>query len=553
MDENSLLIEFQNLLKLSSETEWVEFKEAKTNYDFHKLGTYFSALGNEANLRGKASAWLVFGVEDKKLEIVGSNFRNKPGALDSLKREVAEFTNGMTFQEIHELYIDKKRIVLFQIPPAPKGIPISWKGHYYGRNHESLTALSTDKYEKIRAQSTLSDWSAEIIPDASLNDLDPTAISKARIEFSNKYPRLKIEMDTWDGFTFLNKAKITIKSQITRAAILLLGKSESEYLLSPAVGKISWILRDKDGIEQDYEHFGPPLILNTENAFSKVRNLKYRYIADNSLFPIEINQYDPYVIREALHNCIAHQDYQLAGRINLVETPDQLIFTNLGSFLPQSIKAAIHHDAPQEFYRNRFLAEAMVNLNMIDTIGSGIKKMFITQKNRFFPMPDYNLNSPDKVEVRIAGKILDENYTRLLINHTDLDLDTVMLLDKVQKREKLSNGEAKQLRAKKLVEGRQPNLHLSAQIAEITGDKTTYIKNRAFDKEYYKTIILSFIQQYGSANRKEIDDLLMDKLSDMLNEEQRRKKINNILYEMSKKDQSIINKGSAKNSKWCLT
>lgn len=351
----------------------------------------------------------------------------------------------------------------------------------------------------------------------------------------------------------MNKAKITIKNKITHAAILLLGKPESEHLLSPSVAKISWILKDKDNIEQDYEHFGPPFLLNTEMAFSKVRNLKYRYIADHSLFPIEINQYDSYVIREALHNCIAHQDYRLAGRINLVETPDHLLFTNLGRFLPQSIKAVLQHDAPQEFYRNRFLAEAMVNLNMIDTIGSGIKKMFITQKNRFFPMPDYNLSQSNKVEVRISGKVLDENYTRLLINRTDLDLDTVMLLDRVQKREKLSNEEVKQLRAKKLIEGRQPNLHLSAQIAEITGDKTAYIKNRAFNKDYYKSVVLSFLSQYKSATRKEIDELLMDKFSDMLNEEQRRKKINNLLYEMSKKDQTIINQGSTKHSKWVLT
>lgn len=254
-----------------------------------------------------------------------------------------------------------------------------------------------------------------------------------------------------------------------------------------------------------------------------------------------------------MHNCIAHQDYRLAGRINLVETPDHLIFTNLGHFLPQSIKAVLQHDAPQEFYRNRFLAEAMVNLNMIDTIGSGIKKMFITQKNRFFPMPDYNLSQSNKVEVRISGKVLDENYTRLLINRTDLDLDTVMLLDQVQKREKLSNEEVKQLRAKKLIEGRQPNLHLSAQIAEITGDRTAYIKNRAFNKDYYKSFVLSFLAQYKSATRKEIDELLMDKFSDMLNEEQKRKKVDNLLYEMSKKDQSITHLGTNRNSKWSLT
>ena len=54
------------LCGLEAENEIVEFKEAKSNYDFTKLGKYFSALSNEANLKGKPFGWLVFGIEDKK-------------------------------------------------------------------------------------------------------------------------------------------------------------------------------------------------------------------------------------------------------------------------------------------------------------------------------------------------------------------------------------------------------------------------------------------------------------------------------------------------------
>lgn len=316
---------------------------------------------------------------------------------------------------------------------------------------------------------------------------------------------------------------------------------------------MSWILKDENNLEKDYEHFGPPFLLNTDNLFSKIRNLKYRYMQDQSLFPIEVNQYDSYVIREALHNCIAHQDYELQGRINVVENPDELIFTNVGSFIPKTVEKVIKQDAPQEYYRNRWLAEAMVNLNMIDTIGSGIKKMFILQRKRYFPLPDYDLSEPNKVKVRIIGKILDENYTKMLISNTDLDLDLVISLDKVQKRQTINQDEAKRLRAHKLVEGRYPNLYVAAKIAAITGDKSTYIKNRAFDNEHYKKLIISFIKQYGSASRQEIDILLLDKLSDALNEKQKKKKITNLLYEMHKKDNTIVNKGSYKQPKWVLS
>ena len=120
---------------------------------------------------------------------------------------------------------------------------------------------------------------------------------------------MKDEIPTWDDITFLNKAKITINGQLTRAAILLLGNPESDTFINPASSKITWILRDRDKIEKDYEHFFCPLLLEVENVYAKIRNLKYRYLKSGTLFPDEVDQFEPYIIREALNNCIAHLDY----------------------------------------------------------------------------------------------------------------------------------------------------------------------------------------------------------------------------------------------------
>ena len=144
-----------------------------------------------------------------------------------------------------------------------------------------------------------------------------------------------------------------------------------------------------------------------------------------------MSQYHPWVIREVLHNAIAHQDCTQAGRINLVGEPESVLVTNLGDFLPGSVEEVIRRDAPPEFYRNRFLAEAMVNLNMIDTIGGGIRRTFTTQWERSFPMPDYDLDEPVQVKARIVGKVIDEKYTRMLMQRTDMDLMDVIALDKV--------------------------------------------------------------------------------------------------------------------------
>lgn len=550
-EAKQLLDDFRDL---PAETEWLEFKEAKSQYDFTKLGKYFSALSNEANLKGKRYGWLIFGIEDKNRNIVGTNYRPNHIELEKLKFEIANKTaNRLTFIEIHQLIFSEGRVLMFQIPAAPPGIPISFDGHYFGREGESLSPLNIQEIEEIRRQAVKYDWSAEVCTEANVNDLEPEAITKARIEFKKKFPKFQEDVDKWDDITFLNKAKITVKGVITRTAIILLGKEEAVRYLTPSVAKISWILKDEHNIERDYEHFGPPFLLNSDVVFSKIRNLKYRYMPDNTLFPIEVNQYDSYVIREALHNCIAHQDYELQGKINVVEKPDELIFTNLGNFIPQTVEAVIEQDAPQEYYRNRFLADAMVNLNMIDTIGSGIKKMFLQQRIRYFPLPDYDLSERDKVKVRILGKVLDENYTKMLINNTDLDLKTVILLDKVQKKGHVSQEGAKKLRNKKLVEGRYPNLYVTAEIAALTNSKSAYIKNRGLDKDFYKKMIVSLIEKYGSASRVEIDELLIEKLSDTLTYEQKRKKIGNILNEMSRKDNIIINTGSSKKPYWVLS
>jgi len=539
------------LRNLTAENEIVEFKEAKSGYDFSKLGKYFSALSNEANLKGVSYAWLVFGVENKKHAIVGSQFRPKRKDLDSLKSEIAnKTTNRITFIEIYELNEPEGRVVMFQIPAAPKGFPISFEGHYYGRDDEELSPLNLEEIERIRAQATTEDWSAATLRDATIADLDEEAIALARKNYKNKFPEKASELDFWDDITFLNKAKITIKGKITRTAIILLGREESEHFINPAEAKVRWLLKDANGNDKDYAIFGCPMILAVDKVYAKIRNLKYRYIKDGTLFPEEVNQYEPYSIREALNNCIAHQDYTKHGRINVVEMDDQLIFTNLGSFIPGSVEKVVKEDAPEEHYRNRFLAAAMFNLKMVDTAGGGIKKIFNFQRERFFPMPDYDL-SDGKVKVTSAGKILEMEYARMLARNNDLTLEEIIMLDKVQKKKVLTDLEEKHLRSKRLIEGRKPNYFIGLKVAEKTGQKATYSKNKAFDKKYYLDLIEKAIREHKSLERSEIDELLWNKLPDWMNDNQKKNKIGNLLSELRIKGK-LENRGTSKNPRWHL-
>ena len=511
--------------------EWKEFQSLKHSFGGNAGDDIISYISAIANMEG---GHLVIGIKDKSGEISGiiefNNYNTK-----NIKLKIVEKCSNINSEK---LYVEElktsdtnKTVWVFHIPKHLPRLIVYAHSKAWQRIEDSLTDLKKERQDAILKEqiNTNEDWSAQIVPTATLDDLDPEAIAKARIEYKEKNPRKANECDTWDTITFLNKAKITLRGQITNTSLLLLGKEESSHLLSPSVAKISWILKDEHNIEKDYEHFGVPFLLNSSEVFNRIRNLTYRYLKNDSLFPIEIKMYDAFVIREALHNCIAHQDYSLQGRITVVEKPDELLFTNLGDFIPQSVERVIEQDAPQEYYRNQFLADAMVNLNMIDTIGSGIRRMFLKQQERFFPMPDFDLSNPTKVAVKIVGRIWDENYTRLLMSKTNLDLKTVVLLDRVQKNLPISDDEIKKLKAFGLIEGRKPNLHLSSTIAKITNDKASYIRKRGIDDEYCKKMILDYLTKFKEGKKDDFEKILLDKLPEILDINQKRDKIKNIL------------------------
>ena len=110
----------------------------------------------------------------------------------------------------------------------------------------------------------------------------------------------------------------------------------------------------------------------------------------------------------------------------------------------------------------------------------------------------------------------------------------------------------KYLRDKGLIEGRKPNLYVSATVAKATGDKAGYTKNRAFDKKYYFDLIEQSIHHHGSMTRQELDELLWKKLPDNLTDNQRKTKINNVINELSNKLKKICNEGSNTKPKWVL-
>lgn len=536
--DNSTYRQLFHSLIQHKESEVVEFKKAENNFDFDDLGRYFSALSNEANLRGLPFAWLVFGYDEKKHEIIGTSYKDGEGALNKLKHDFTNHTtDDQTFREIIPVEVDGKRILMFKIPASPRNIVMKWKGIAYGRDGESLKPLNQSKQDEIRNQTPYRDWSAEIVPNATLDDLDEVAIAKARKMFKKVHSRIPVaEVNAWSDEKFLSKCGLMIDGKLTHAAIILLGKSFSEYLLRPAVVQVTWTLRDKNKDVVDYEHFSVPYILTVDEILAKIHNLTLREMPGGTLFPDTMKQYDDYTIREALHNCIAHSNYQLQQRINFVENPGFLYYSNAGSFIPGSLEEVLSTDEPQKFFRNDCLCQAMVHFNMIDTVSRGIKKMFTEQWQRRFPMPDYEIdNDRQQVAVRIYGTSIDERYTNMLKNNDSLTLWDCISLDAIQKGHRIDETVAQDMIQRGLIEGEAPNYRISLTVAKKTKQLSGYTRVVGLERDKIKHMVLQYIQNAGAdgAKRSDIMDYLGGTLPSRNTQEQNSMFVSNILREMT--------------------
>lgn len=549
-------IDIFNKLWEHAENEIVEFKKAESNFDIDELGRYFSALSNEANLRDHEFAWIVFGVWDKKHEIVGTSFKDGELALNKLKQDMSQHTtDNLIFREIVPISVDGKRVLMFKVPATPRNIVMKWKGIAWGRDGESLKPLNQAKQDAIRQQSPVPDWTAQLVPNATIDDLDDLAIATAKVMFkkvhSSKIPAT--EIDSWSNEEFLCHSNIMRDGQITRAAILLLGKPLSLQKIHPAVAQITWTWQDEEEIVLDYEHFSIPFILTVDKVLSKIRNRTMRELPGGTLFPDTMKQYDEYTIREALHNAIAHQDYTLQQRIVFVEGPSTLYYGNGGSFIPGTVENALDHKGPQLHYRNECLCRGMVNFNMIDTVGRGIKKIYTEQRNRYFPMPDYDIDNEKRtVGVTIYGKMIDEKYTDLLKRESTLTLKECLWLDAVQKHRPITKEAAKYLHGKGLIEGRSPNYTISLSVAKMTKQVGHYTKETGLTKSTIQKLALQLAHNAGEMGFKRMDafEALQHVLPSGSKHDEKLRKIGRLLVKMA--EEGLIMK-SENGKQWHIT
>ncbi len=539
------------------ESEIVEFKEAKGQYPTDKIGRYVSAISNEANLKNQQYGWLIFGVsETKEKHVVGTNYKDAR-SLDQFKYEISKSTTGgLSFLDIFELYPivdgEQKRVIMFKIPAAVMGMPTAWLNRYYCRMGDNLDFLPQFKIDAIRDQGH-QDWSRQVISGSSIDHLDKEAIALAREKYKEKKKKdyISREVDAMSDRQFLEKLRLVQNGELTYAAMVLLGHEDYKYLMDRPP-TVMWRLYSGAGRDRAYEIFEIPFINVGDRLFAKIRNLTYKYMPNrHTLFPEFTTQYDQDMLYELLYNCIAHQQYKMGARIYLDEFEDRLKFTNPGTFIPEDVRNVLDPSYSPPFYKNQLLADAMASFGMIDTATMGIRRVYEILRGKYFPMPDYVCDK-DQVKVTVYGTVIDTKYTQLLYDYPDIDLEVVFLMDRVQKKLKITGEESRMLRKLKLIEGKMPNLYLSAGVAQVLDEKEQYIKNKAFDDDYYRKLIVDYLKQWGKGQKKDFKKLLWDKLPDSLTDKQKEARVVNMLTALRKAKVITRDDENQRTSNWVL-
>jgi ATP-dependent DNA helicase RecG len=506
--------------------EWKEWRSLKSNISGRKgedLVSYVSALSN------MDGGCIVIGVQDKTLAVTGiqdfADYNTENVIHRILGKTPSLPSMGLRVEALQAS--DTGAVVwLVHVPRHAPRQPVYAHDKAWQRDGDSLVELRPDRLRGMLTELIAGqDWSAQIVATATLADLDPAAISKAREKFAAKHQqeRWAADIASWSTEEFLNRAKITLHGQITRAALLLLGLPQSVGLLPSSTAEITW----KVPAERIAKHFGPPFILTTTEVGQHIRNPNIKLFPATELLATELPRYDTQVILEGLHNCLAHQDYERAGRIVVLETLGRLKLTNLGGFVDGQPEDYFLGERTPSVYRNNWLAVAMNNIGMIDKGGYGIRDMVVSQRKRYLPLPDYEGSTLGETVFNIYGQAIDENYSRMLMERADLPLEQVIWLDRVQKKERIADTQAVILRRMGLITGRKPNLFVSAAIAKVTNTQNQYVLNKGFDDDYYKRVIINRLK-LGPTTGEELRQLVIDKLPAVLAAKEKETKVKNL-------------------------
>lgn len=531
------LEEFNSLIN-GTENERNEFKAARSQFSFDNLCEYCIAIANERG--GK----LILGVTDAQPRVVcGTNaFPN----LETLKPQIL---NRIRLRiEACELEHPQGRVLVFDIPSRPDGVPLELNGRYLMRSGESLVGMTQGQIRLIHDE-TGPDFSAELCPEATLDSLDPDAVELFRKRWHARTGNDAILNAT--HHQLLENAELLVDGQVTYAALILLGTSR-------ALGRLlanSEVIYEYRGTDSQIEHsfrseHREGFLLFHDRLWNQISVRNEVTSIREGLFRRDIQAFDEDAVREAILNAICHRDYRLGNSVFIRQTPKSLEIVSPGGFPPGISPANIvRRQAP----RNRRLAEACAKCGLVERSGQGMDRIYMWSLRAGRGRPDFSGSDNYQVALTMRADGMDPRFLGLLDVATerkiDLNLEDLLILDSLRLGEHLPAEDVSRahwLERLGLVEragrGGSRRFILSRALFVAIGERAAYTRARGLDRETKKALLFQHVQHNArwGANLAEFCQVLPELME---------RQVRELVYEL-RSEGRMHAVGRGKSSRW---
>lgn len=400
------------LRSFPAETEWVEFKHNKHKPE--EIGEYISALSNSAALLTKVNGYLVWGVDDRTRDIVGTTFNPRLEKIgnEELENWLLRLLSPKIDFHFYQLEVDNKPIVLLEIKAAFRH-PVQFEGIEYiriGSYKKKLKEFPEKERELWRIFDHTpfeNEIAAENVSvDEVLQLLNyPAYFEKLSLPLPEGRNSI-IETLKMDDFIKPNHGD---KWDITNLGAILFAKKLTNFSrLKRKVVRII-VYKGNNRIETLREHeSNEGYAVGFENLISLINTLLPQHEIIGQALRKEIPMFPPLAIRELVPNALIHQDFHMTGTSPMIEIfSDRMEITNPG--LPL-VKTDRFLDSPPRS-RNEALASFMRRIHICEERGTGIDKTVFQTELYQLPAPIFETTDEHTRIVLFSHKNLNKMDT----------------------------------------------------------------------------------------------------------------------------------------------
>jgi ATP-dependent DNA helicase RecG len=409
MNDNVLNKLLRELLGLSTETEWLEFKCNNEKPD--EIGEYLSGIANAAALHRKDKGYVIWGVDDLTYQVVGTRFkpRQTKKGNEELENWLGRLLQPRLDFRIHEFTHESKPVVIFEVPAASY-MPVRFSGEEFIRvgtykkklkdypdKEKALWALFRhETFEKgFALRSATGDEVLALIDYPTLFELLGQKLPENRSGILERLQRERVIVDAGSGvYDITNLGAVLFARRLDQFETV--ARKAVRVILYKGVNRVE-TLKEQVGTKGYAVGF--------ERLVSYINDQLPGNEQIGQALRREVRVYPEIAVRELVANALIHQDFTITGTGPTVEIfPDRIEITNPGTPLIDTLRFI---DEPPRS-RNEALASLMRRLNICEERGSGVDKVIFQVELFQLPAPDFQVTSTHTKAVLYAPKKLAE-------------------------------------------------------------------------------------------------------------------------------------------------